>query len=309
MNAAIEIHGLRKVFGGVAALDGVDLTVPEGSIFGFLGPNGAGKTTTLRILTGQARPTGGTVTVLGADATRAGDDIRARMGYLPDVPGFYDWMTAREFLAFAGGLFGLSGTQLSGRMDVLLDLAGLTGVDSPIGGFSRGMKQRLGVAQALVNAPALLLLDEPTSALDPMGRKQVLDMLASLRGRTTVLFSTHVLADVERICDTVAILDHGKVVVEAPIDELRSRYGASRIIVELDESPERLLAAIRDRAWVSEAVAEGGTAVITVADEDAARHELPRIIVELGAGIRRMEAGEMGLEEVFVRIVEEGAGR
>lgn len=308
MRPAIEIRGLRKVFGSHVALDRVDLTVPQGSVFGFLGPNGAGKTTTLRILTGQARPTSGTVTVLGADAPTADDDVRARIGFLPDVPGFYEWMTAREFLEFAGRLFGLSGAALRSRADVLLDLAGLTGVTTPLGGFSRGMRQRLGVAQALVNAPELLMLDEPTSALDPMGRKELLDMLASLRGRTTVFFSTHILADVERVCDTVAILDHGRVVAQAPIDELRSRYGASKVVVEVTDGADGLAAALGEAEWVtSVSRADDGSMEVTVTDEDRARRGIPAMVAQRGLGLRRMEAGDLGLEDVFVSLVGGGS--
>jgi ABC-2 type transport system ATP-binding protein len=304
---AIELAGLTKVFGETRALDGVDLSVPEGSVFGFLGPNGAGKTTTLRILTGLARPTSGYVSVLGADAFAAGNEVRAKIGFLPDVPGFYDWMTAPEFLRFAGGLFGLSGTVLAQRIGVLLDLAGLADVKGRIGGYSRGMKQRLGVAQALVNAPRLLMLDEPTSALDPMGRKEVLDMLASLRGRTTVFFSTHILADVERVCDTVAILDRGKVAAQAPIDALKSRYGASKVLLEVADGADELAAALAQATWVS-SVARGemGAIELVVTDDAVAQHEIPAMVAARGIGLRHFEAGEMGLEEVFVQLVGGG---
>ena len=195
---AIEITRLVKTFGDAVALDGIDLAVPQGSVFGFLGPNGAGKTTALRILTGLARPTAGEARILGVNVSAAGNIVRSRIGYLPDVPGFYPWMTAMEFVEFAGRLFGIQPTTLRERAESLLQMAGLSEVKSKVGGFSRGMKQRLGIAQALINAPSVLLLDEPTSALDPIGRREVLEMIASLRGRTTVFFSTHILADVER---------------------------------------------------------------------------------------------------------------
>ncbi|MDO8915398.1 MAG: ABC transporter ATP-binding protein [Coriobacteriia bacterium] len=308
MKAAIQITGLTKVFGSKRALDGVDLIVEEGSIFGFLGPNGAGKTTTLRVLTGLARPTSGRVRILGRDVAGADDEVRQRIGFLPDVPGFYDWMTAREFLRFAGGLFGLTGSLLDERVAVLLDLAGLTDVSTRIGGFSRGMKQRLGVAQALVNAPKLLMLDEPTSALDPIGRKDVLDMLASLRGRTTVFFSTHILSDVERICDTVAILDAGKVVAHGPIDDLKARYGAQKVIVEVDEGAEWLAGEVGRAPWASTVtLTEDGAIEIAVSDARAARCGLPAIVASRGLALRRMEAGEVDLEDVFVELV--GGGR
>lgn len=304
MSAAVECRGLTKGYGRKRALDGVDLRVEEGSIFGFLGPNGAGKTTTLRILTGLARPTGGSVSVLGRDAAGADNAVRARIGFLPDVPGFYEWMTADEYLRFVGGLFGLERAVLDERVRVLLDLAGLTDVTTRIGGYSRGMKQRLGVAQALVNAPKLLMLDEPTSALDPMGRKEVLDMLQSLRGRTTVFFSTHILADVERVCDTVAILDHGRVVAQAPIDQLKARYGAEKVVLEVGEGADELASAISAEPWATKTERDAnGTIQVTVGDADAARRAIPAMVAARGLALSRMEAGEMGLEEVFVQLV------
>lgn len=304
MTAAIDIRRLTKVYGHERALDRVDLRVEEGSIFGFLGPNGAGKTTTLRMLTGLARPTKGTVRVFGHDVASADNAVRSEIGFLPDVPGFYEWMTAEEFLRFAGGLFGVERRVLDDRVGVLLELAGLTDVATRIGGYSRGMKQRLGVAQALINAPRLLMLDEPTSALDPMGRKDVLDMLESLRGRTTVFFSTHILGDVERICDTVAILDHGRMVVQAPIDELRARYGAEKVIVEVDDGAGGLASAMEAAPWSTNVERDAaGVILVTVDDADAAKRAIPAMVAERGLALCRMEAGEMGLEEVFVQLV------
>lgn len=299
---AILIEGLTKAYGATKALDGVDISVPQGSVFGFLGPNGAGKTTTLRIMTGLARATRGSVRILGRDVHD--DATRRSMGFLPDVPGFYPWMSAEEFLRFAGGLFGITGRALDERVGVLLRLAGLDGVDTRVGGYSRGMKQRLGVAQALINAPALLLLDEPTSALDPLGRKEVLDMIASLRGRTTVFFSTHILADVERVCDTVAILDHGTVVTQGPIDELKSRYGAHRLVVEVDSDAQQLADELQGTDWVNSVqMAADGSLSLSVSDPEIAGRRLPGILDRRGLALRRFESGEVGLEEVFVDLV------
>ncbi len=305
MTPAIELRHLTKVYGAVRALDGASLVVPTGSVFGFLGPNGAGKTTTLRILTGLARPTSGSARVLGHDVRAASHAVRATVGYLPDVPGFYPWMTGEELLRFTGRLFGLSGRTLATRVDALLDLAGLAGVEARVGGYSRGMKQRLGIAQALVNAPSLLLLDEPTSALDPIGRKAVLDMIASLAGRTTVFFSTHILADVERVCDTVAILHRGRVAAQAPIVELKSRYGTQKIALEVTAGGDRLVPALAGAPWVAavERPSEGRI-VIAVTDVDEAQRAIPAIVAAQGVGIRRLESVEVSLEDVFVDLVE-----
>jgi ABC-2 type transport system ATP-binding protein len=300
---AVETTALTKTYGQVHALQGVDLTVLEGSVFGFLGPNGAGKTTTLRILAGLARPTAGTARVLGHDVVRAGAQIRSAIGFLPDVPGFYPWMTAGEFLRLSGELFGLARTVLDERIAALLDLAGLAHVTTRIGSYSRGMKQRLGVAQALVNAPRLLLLDEPTSALDPLGRRDVLEMIASLAGRTTVFFSTHILGDVERVCDTVAILSSGRVVAQAPIEDLKSRHGgARRLAVEVDR-PDDLAGALRYAAWVTGITRDGQELTLSVSDVEVAFREIPAAVAAQGLALRRFEAVEVSLEEVFVDLV------
>ena len=303
-SAAVELAALRKVFAGTVALDGLSLSVPEGSVFGFLGPNGAGKTTTLRILAGLARPSSGTARLFGGDVADGSADLRSLVGYLPDVPAFYKWMTGAEYLRFAGSLFSLRGATLDHRVDELLELSGLAGVDVKIGGYSRGMKQRLGVAQALVNAPRLLLLDEPTSALDPIGRREILDMISGLRGRTTVFFSTHILADVERVCDTVAIIDHGRVAALAGIDELRRRRGGlHRLAVDVDDD-EALARELREAPWVRGLQpGESGGLLVSVDDLEAAQREIPAAVARLGLALRRMEGDELSLEDVFVSLV------
>jgi ABC-2 type transport system ATP-binding protein len=303
--AAIEIDGLTKMFGNQRALDGIDLRVPVGSVFGFLGPNGAGKSTTLNILTGLSWPTAGSARVLGHDVVSASTAMRQRIGYLPDVPGFYGWMTGEQFLRFAGELFGIGEPVLGERVAALLDLAGLRGVTTRIGGYSRGMKQRLGLAQALINAPQLLLLDEPTSALDPLGRKAVLEMLASLAGRTTIFFSTHILADVERVCDTIAILDKGRVVLESSMSEVRSRQGARWLEVELDSpaAATMLGTALRDVPWLRGCEQRGALLRLAVLDEAHAQRALPALIAAHDLSLLRLDAGEASLEEVFVDLV------
>jgi ABC-2 type transport system ATP-binding protein len=304
---AVELGALRKTFGDAVALDGLTLSVPAGSIYGFLGPNGAGKTTTLRILAGLAHADAGVVRILGRDVAGSGADARSLIGFLPDVPAFYKWMTAPEYLRFAGSLFGLSGKELDDRVAAMLDLAGLTGVRTKVGGFSRGMKQRLGVAQALIHGPRLLLLDEPTSALDPIGRRDVLDMVASLRGRTTVFFSTHILADVERVCDTVAVIARGQVVAQSGIDELRSRRGGlNRLSIEVDD-PQRLWETLAGAPWVRTVEAgDEGELLVTCDDVGAAQRELPALVGRLGLALRRFGVDELDLEDVFVDLVGEG---
>jgi len=300
---AIDITRLVKKFGNAIALDGIELSVPRGSVFGFLGPNGAGKTTALRILTGLARPTSGTARILGVDVSAGRSDVRSQIGFLPDVPGFYPWMTARELVEYAGRLFGIERRTLRERAESLLAMAGLSDVRTKVGGFSRGMKQRLGIAQALINAPSVLLLDEPTSALDPIGRREVLEMIASLRGRTTVFFSTHILADVERVCDTVAILDRGRVVANASIAELRHRAAVDRLVIEVDGDPAMLIREIETRPWCRSLERLDSQITLSVKDLAAAQHELPVAIAAAGLGLKRFEGTEKSLEDMFVELV------
>lgn len=304
---AIECRGLTKSFGDTIALDHVDLVVPQGAVFGFLGRNGAGKTTALRILAGLARPTAGTAYVLGHAVAPA---VSSSIGFLPDVPGFYPWMTAREFLDFAGQLFGLDSATRDSRITALLEMAGLASVNSRIGGFSRGMKQRLGIAQALINVPSLLMLDEPTSALDPIGRKEVLDIVASLRGRTTVFFSSHILADVERVCDAVAILERGRVVASAGIAELTSHATGQHIVVELedDDAAATIARALTGRAWLKTLEPHERSLRMMVSDLPAAQREVPAVIAACGGALRRFDIEEANLEEIFVELVENVGG-
>ncbi|HTS14572.1 MAG TPA: ABC transporter ATP-binding protein, partial [Candidatus Sulfotelmatobacter sp.] len=224
-SAAVEAHGLTKRFGRILALDRLDLSVPQGSIFGLLGPNGAGKTTALRILTGLARPSEGQASVGGVPVGLDRPELWRGIGYLDQDPRFYGWMRGRELLELVGRLYGLRGSDLSSRVDELLERTGLAGAaDRRIGGYSGGMRQRLGIAQALLHRPPVLFLDEPVSSLDPEGRRDLLALIAGLRGDATVVFSTHVLADVERVCDRVAILHRGRLITEGPLEELLAAH-------------------------------------------------------------------------------------
>ena len=238
----IETRGLRKVFRDfwrrptVEAVKGLDLTVNDGEVFGLLGPNGSGKSTTIKMLLGLLRPTAGLVRVLGAapDDTRA----KARIGYLPEVSHLHPFLTPRETLMYYASLFGLPRAQAAQRTRELLAMVDLEhAADRAVGGFSKGMARRVGLAQALINAPALLVLDEPTSGLDPIGSREVKDLVCALaKGGVTVLMTSHLLADVEDVCDRVAILERGVLRAEGRIAELLRQPDAVRFEVEgLDE--------------------------------------------------------------------------
>jgi len=301
----IEIESLTKKFGSLVAVDRLNLTVKKGSVFGFLGPNGAGKTTTLRLLMGLARPTSGTARILSRDIHDSMLSIRKRIGYLPDVPALYGWMTAREYLMFVGGLFDIEQSELDKRIGSLLEFADLKEVNTKIGGFSRGMKQRLGLVQSLVNQPEVLFLDEPTSALDPIGRKEVLDMIESLAEETTVFFSTHILSDVERVCDTVAILNKGRLMTESNLVELKSRYAQPVFLMEFDSEYSAFMKRLQGFSWVLGTEQEANKIKVRVDDARVGQMELPRLLSQTGVLLRSFEIIEPTLEEIFVQVVED----
>ncbi len=295
---AIEVHKLTKRFGTNTALDALDLTVGFGKTFAFLGPNGAGKTTTLRLLTGLARPTSGGAVI---DGIEVGRGKHPSIGYLPDTPGFYSWMTAREFLGYIARLRHLDRPPIAET----LERVGLTdAAKKRIGGFSRGMKQRLGLAQALLPRPRVLLLDEPVSALDPAGRKDILDIMSELRGQMTVFFSTHILNDAERVCDEVAILNKGRLILQADREALLARY--VRPVFEIDTLPANipqlntLVEKLKGVAWVERIQAHGAQARLSVRDVAAAQRELLPMFA--GLPVLRFEMLSATLEDVFLTL-------
>jgi ABC-2 type transport system ATP-binding protein len=232
VNEVLSIQNLHKSFGAAKVLQGISLGVPAGSVYGFLGENGAGKTTTMKIILGLLQGDRGQIHVCG-EKVRFGHTTTNRfLGYLPDVPQFYPYMRGREYLKFSGEAAGLSHSQIHQRSGELLELVGLGTVKKKIGAYSRGMKQRLGMAQALIHQPAVLICDEPTSALDPTGRQEILDILRAIRATTTVIFSTHILGDVERICDRAAVLHQGRIVLEGSLGDLKARQGSQGLRLE-----------------------------------------------------------------------------
>src|SRR5512137_2724203 len=286
-NLIIETHGLAKTYKGVQALKPLDLQVRPNSICGFLGPNGAGKTTTIKLLLGLARPTGGSARVFGKDIVKEGDQIRRRVGYLSQDPRYYEYMTARETLRFTARFFYAGPkAEIESRVAETLELVGLAGkADRPVKGFSGGERQRLGIAQAQVNYPDLLILDEPAASLDPQGRHDVLEVMERLRRHTTIFYSTHILGDVQRVSDTVAIMNHGELVAQAPIEELLgSGQAAFTLTVKGDSASVE--ARLRREPWVTgiELVSRNGSVSWQISVSDPAVAEARMVPLALACG-------------------------
>ena len=298
MADVLEIAGLKKRFGSKQVLDGVSLSVPESCVFGFVGRNGAGKTTTMKSVIGLLRPDGGEITVFGERVSYGGAKTNRFIGCLPDVPEFYGYMTAKEYLALCGRIAGMKSSDIKSRSDELLRLVGLSGEKHRIKGYSRGMKQRLGIAQALINRPKLLICDEPTSALDPVGRREILDILKDAGKETSVFFSTHILTDVERICDRVAFLEGGKIVLSGDIEEIRKKRSDTAVEV-LPEHPSD--AALLAERFPAGEVRENCFVLPNASPGDA--EALMQFILEKHISVIRFERKEPDLENMFMEVI------
>ncbi len=307
----IGTDGLSKSFGETVALRDLNLRVPRNSIFGFLGPNGAGKTTTIKLLLGLIRPTAGGGTVFGRDISTNSVEVRRRVGYLAQVPSYYMHMTARETLRFKARFY-YSGPReaIEERVEETLAMVELDDkADRPIKGFSGGERQRLGIAQAQVHRPDLLILDEPAANLDPMGRRDVLNIMEGLREHSTVFYSTHILDDVERVSDTVAILNRGELLAQAPIGELLAGAGGTVYTMTIKGDHQSAYSRISAQEWVSSVnVVHGDERTrlqIGVSDEGAAEDLLLRLAVAEGdAVVTEFGRRRYELEDVFVEMVE-----
>jgi len=307
MTAAIETHGLRKKFRSLlgkelVAVDSLDLVVERGSVFGLLGPNGAGKTTTIQMLLGNVRPTAGGGSLLGKPLGHTA--TKQHIGFLPEKFQFHDFLTAEEFLHFHGRLVGMEWPELRKRTDVVLETVGL--VDrrkSQIREFSKGMQQRIGLAQAILHQPELVILDEPTSALDPIGRRDVRDVIRQLKQRgATVMLNSHLLSEVEMACDSVAIINKGRVVRHGPLDTLL----LSKSIVEL-EARNVTAHALDELSRFARVLSHEGDRYTVAVNSDDDIPEVAAVLVRNDAKLMQMQYQRESLEEFFIRTIEDDA--
>ena len=295
----LRITDLHKRFGDKEVLRGLNLTVPEHSIYGFIGKNGAGKTTTMKTILGLLKADSGEIIVGGEKVVYGQTSTNQYIGYLPDVPEFYPFMTAPEYLRFCGEITGMKKAECDTRLKELLELVGLGDEKHRIKGFSRGMKQRLGIAQALLNRPKLLICDEPTSALDPVGRKEILDILLTVRQQTTVLFSTHILSDVERICTDVAFLNNGVVETQGKLSDIKTKYRSEEYLLETENDAD-----MRKLIQAFPAMKQIVENQLTFYESVLSAFDVLRFVSDQHIALLKFERVEPTLESLFMEVTQ-----
>lgn len=300
----LKLEHVAKSFGTLDVIRDLSFSVGEKSVFGLIGKNGAGKTTAMKMILGLLKMSGGDISVCGEKVVYGNSKTNRFIGYLPDVPEFYGFMRPKEYLKLCGEISGLGPAEIKKRSDELLELVGLGGVNRKIGGFSRGMKQRLGIAQALLGEPQLLICDEPTSALDPIGRKEILDILSIAKGRTSIVFSTHILSDVERICDEIGVLDGGKLVLSGKLSDIKSTYRSDRVLIE--PAAKDGLPALAEKLGavdaIREANIEAGAVIVRLAGTASDSFTVQSFLTDERIPVTRFEVLEPTLEDVFMEV-------
>jgi ABC-2 type transport system ATP-binding protein len=295
----LKVIGVQKIYGETKAVDRVDMHIRKDRCTALIGPNGAGKTTLLSTITGLVKPDKGKVILSGKH-----QDRREVLGYLPQFPRFYDWMTGREYVRYAGELFGLTRKEAGRRAEELLAMTGLEDSGSKrIAGYSGGMKQRLGIAQALINRPELLILDEPVSALDPFGRREVIELLKKLKKDTAILFSTHVLGDAEQVSDDIYMMKEGRIILESTLADLKQNYALPVFLIETKEGLQELAGAFQNQPWVKEVELEAGRIRIQAVNMEEGRAGVLQLLKDKNALYTKVEAETVSLEEVFMQVM------
>jgi len=301
----LELSNVYKSFGDTEVIKDLSFSVPEHSVFGFIGKNGAGKTTTMKMILGFLQVDAGDIHVCSEKVAYGGTKTNRNIGYLPDVPEYYSYMSPKEYLNLCGEITGLKKEEIQRKSKELLNLVGLEGINRRIRGFSRGMKQRLGIAQALLNDPKLLICDEPTSALDPVGRKDILDILSLAKDRTTIVFSTHILSDVERICDRIGILDNGKLMVEGTVNDVKDNYRTDTLRIELafGVGCEKVTEDLKNLPFVRSTSIEENKIDIGLINAQEQGLSVMAYLVAEKVPVLRYEILEPSLENVFMEVI------
>jgi ABC-2 type transport system ATP-binding protein len=302
---AVQTVGLTRTYGNMTALNALDLTINRGDLFGFIGSNGAGKTTTLRILATFLTPTAGQAFVLGHDVVRDADAVRHVIGYMPDFFGVYKDMEVTEYLDFFGACYKIPTAQREKTVSDVLELVGLSEKKGAlIGALSRGMQQRLGLARVLIHDPALLLLDEPASGLDPRARIEMMAILQELqRMGKTIIISSHILSELQTLCNRVAIIEKGKLIYSGPVQGVRDQMSTGRVVwVKVSTDQGQAIELLKTRPEVTQAEAVDGQVKITLVDHETDHSIIADVLVRGGARLLQLREDELGLEEVFMRV-------
>lgn len=302
----LSIENLHKNFGKHEVIKDLNFSVPEHSVFGFLGQNGSGKTTTMKMILGLLKPSSGKITVCGEQVNYGQTKTNRFIGYLPDIPSFYSYMTPQEYLKLCGKITGMSLDEIKRKSEELLILVGLKGVNKRIGSFSRGMKQRLGIAQALLNSPKLLICDEPTSALDPIGRREILDILHQVKDKTTVLFSTHILSDAERICDRIAVLHEGKLALCGTLTDIKAQHKQDSLLIEfnLPAVMKKFMESEKIKDFLKDSEQTEKSIILHTQDIDRIESIVIGVLAEKNLLPTRLEVLEPTLESLFVEVIK-----
>lgn len=300
----IHCENVTKKYNSFQALNGISFTIEGNGCFGFLGRNGAGKTTAIRMLGGLSEPTTGMVKVNGLDVKKEKNKLAETIGYLPQYPAFYEYMTGKEWMQWVGRLFHLNKKTIEERTENLLRDCGIWEASNrKISDYSGGMKQRLGLAQALMNQPKLLILDEPVSALDPVGRHEVLSMIMKLKDNMMIFMSSHILEDVEKIADHIIMIDKGELVLSSSIHELKSTYTIPVIRFSISEEKQSLTKVLAEQEWVMNTQVNISDYTLTVSDLVIASTKLPKLISQSGAILVTYQVDTPSLEDIFLRMV------
>jgi ABC-2 type transport system ATP-binding protein len=307
VNKMIKVVNLNKKYGNLEVLKDISFEIKKGTVYGFLGPNGAGKTTTMNILSGLIDFNGGEVYLDGENFKNNKRDLLRKVGYLPQNPIFYNYMSAMEYLHFIGELTNMSEKNIKARTAEILDIVKLTDVAKrKVGQYSGGMKQRLGIAVALFNNPEMVFLDEPTSALDPEGRMEILEYIKALKSvGTTVFLSTHILSDIERVCDEVSILDKGKILISDNLENLKSKYIQPIFDIEFEKYCFNFDKILLESKWVEKVIIKENKASIYVNNINIAKSELLKLLVQGENTILSFNLRKSNLEDIFMRLVNE----
>ncbi len=301
---AIRVTDLTKSYSNQVVLDKLNLSVKKGEVYGFIGRNGAGKTTTINLMLSLISKDLGNIFINDEEVFFSNQKYKSKIGYVPDTPVFPGYMCAKDYLKFTSEIFGLNIDQIKTRTKEVLEFVSLPNSKKRISSYSRGMKQRLAIAQALIHDPEILIMDEPTSALDPIGRNDVLNIMYKLKGNKTIFYSTHILDDVERVCDRIGLLDDGILIFESTISEIQKKYYSNKIYIETKNEPQIVMKKIKANNLIKDVIIYND-GVICKLNGDIEANLLLKKLMELDEEIVEYKKVKTSLEDVFIKLTNE----